>query len=1050
MGCGHSTLGRDAAPPVALCRARSALLAQAIDRRFELADAHRAYAASLRASGDALHGFLLAAQYDAAATAAAAAAAQPPPVLPLPANAKGDGAAAQPSLPPPPPPSQLPGVGAAAVAGNVHSAAADGESSGDGTSHIRFPSDGTSATSHIRFPSEDATSSHIHFPSDDASGDEPDPTQLLPETMTETESELESDEDDEPFSFPQPEPLHPGPVAQPLHPLFQPGPPRQPPFQFQPEPHLLPLFHLGPSQQPPFHLQPEPPLHPHFHAGPPLQPLFQLEPQAWWPHQPPQMAAPYVPSHAQPYTYDEHVLVPEPPAYGYGGADMAGYVDQSQSQTYYHVSYARSEPPPYSVPYEHRPPAVTSASFRYYLGDEPTGPPPAGSYYGGDPYSYPEDGGWAPAMAAPAGEHVAPPPTPSPPRVPRWDYLDPFQESESFYQEQPPPAAMAAIHAPGWSPSDDRKEEEGIPELEDECIPELEDEGMPELEDEGIPGLEDESIPAVVNEGIPALVNEGIPEPEAKGMPAQEEEAQIPEPQDKELAVEEEAAEEQCAECNAMDAMKAKAKEEKSSPAGDEEEELQKTPKSSDASTSSGFLTDQVHRKSKSSDTISSIASSAVHVSEKSVKPEEEEEMKHLDVAEPPAEPEKKVYKDDAEVVQELKSQFHRASESAGNVCQALEVGKMPYYQNSGLKVSRMICGQPSMGKEVLQFEEEKAMESGNLSSTLQKLYMWEKKLLHEVEIEEDLRVEYERKCKQLRKLDEKGEEAYKLEATQICIKKLSTKISIAIQAVNTISTKINRLRDEELWPQTCELIVGFMQMWDTMSECHKMQCYALSQAEGIDSVIAGARFAEDHLELLKQLELQLLDSIANFAAWISAQKSFITTLNEWLKKGIEYVPEVTDDGVAPFSPGRLGAPPIFSICNNWAISMGRISEKEVVATMQALASNVLLLWGKHRSDVVRDLKSKEKDERSIRKALAVQHKKLVSISNQSGVSISAIVLYENNPSTDAAGLQPSLETFFEAMETFVTACANTHKDLHSFVEEHKGNLLNRVAEPRS
>jgi hypothetical protein len=37
------------------------------------------------------------------------------------------------------------------------------------------------------------------------------------------------------------------------------------------------------------------------------------------------------------------------------------------------------------------------------------------------------------------------------------------------------------------------------------------------------------------------------------------------------------------------------------------------------------------------------------------------------------------------------------------------------------------------MEEEFLRFEEDKAMGCGNLSSTLQKLYMWEKKLLEEV-----------------------------------------------------------------------------------------------------------------------------------------------------------------------------------------------------------------------------------------------------------------------------------------------------------------------------
>jgi len=73
------------------------------------------------------------------------------------------------------------------------------------------------------------------------------------------------------------------------------------------------------------------------------------------------------------------------------------------------------------------------------------------------------------------------------------------------------------------------------------------------------------------------------------------------------------------------------------------------------------------------------------------------------------------------------------------------------------------------------------------------------------------MRVLYDRKREELKMLDEKGAEAHKLEATELYIRKLSTKISIAIQVVNTISEKISKLRDEELWPQTCELIQGYV-----------------------------------------------------------------------------------------------------------------------------------------------------------------------------------------------------------------------------------------------
>ncbi|WVZ91745.1 hypothetical protein U9M48_037874 [Paspalum notatum var. saurae] len=328
----------------------------------------------------------------------------------------------------------------------------------------------------------------------------------------------------------------------------------------------------------------------------------------------------------------------------------------------------------------------------------------------------------------------------------------------------------------------------------------------------------------------------------------------------------------------------------------------------------------------------------------------EEQHARVAEAEQPLAAAPEKMYNNDVEVVQEIKLQFEHASKSAGDICKMLEVGKMRHSQkNSGLKVSSMMIWRvPSTRKKFIKFEEEKAMECGNLSSSLQQLYWWEKKLLQEVKSTEKIRVLYDKRCKTLKKLYDDGAEAQKLEEVEVSIKKLSSKLDISIRIVNNISYKINKLRDQELWPQTHEVIQGFMQMLDAMSECHQIQCHAMSQARNIDSIVAAAKFSETLMDLVKQLELQLLDMATSFATWFNAQKSDASTLNEWLKRGIMYEPEVTDDGVAPFSPGRLGAPPIFTVYNNWATILGRISNAEVVGAMQALASNILGVWEKH------------------------------------------------------------------------------------------------------
>jgi hypothetical protein len=100
------------------------------------------------------------------------------------------------------------------------------------------------------------------------------------------------------------------------------------------------------------------------------------------------------------------------------------------------------------------------------------------------------------------------------------------------------------------------------------------------------------------------------------------------------------------------------------------------------------------------------------------------------------------------------------------------------------------------------------------------------------------------------------------------------------------------------------------------------MQFHVLSHSKNLYSM-AAARLSEDHTDLIRYLEVRLLDMSANFTRWFDAQKSYAILMKEWLKKGIEYEPEV--NGVPPFSPGWLGAPPVFTVYNNWATSMARI-----------------------------------------------------------------------------------------------------------------------------
>ncbi|KDP32816.1 hypothetical protein JCGZ_12108 [Jatropha curcas] len=236
-------------------------------------------------------------------------------------------------------------------------------------------------------------------------------------------------------------------------------------------------------------------------------------------------------------------------------------------------------------------------------------------------------------------------------------------------------------------------------------------------------------------------------------------------------------------------------------------------------------------------------------------------------------------------------------------------------------------------------------IKSRNLSSTLDKLYEWEKKLYKEVKDEERLRVIYEKQCRRLRHLDEHGAESSKIDAAQASIRKLLTKINVTIRAVDAISSKIHKLRDEELQPQITELIHGLIRMWKSMLRCHQKQFQAIMESK-VQSLKANTGLRRDSgLRATLELETELMNWCTCFHNWVNTQKSYIESLNEWLLRCLIIEPEETADGIAPFSPSRMGAPPIFIICHDWYQAMVRISEKAVENAMLDFASNLHQLW---------------------------------------------------------------------------------------------------------
>ncbi|KAK2665704.1 hypothetical protein Ddye_004278 [Dipteronia dyeriana] len=429
--------------------------------------------------------------------------------------------------------------------------------------------------------------------------------------------------------------------------------------------------------------------------------------------------------------------------------------------------------------------------------------------------------------------------------------------------------------------------------------------------------------------------------------------------------------------------------------------------------------------------------------------------------------------RDAADVVGEIKFHFERASVSGSEIAKILEAGKLPYGRKH--VASKMlhvvtpslsvVASQPSTSKSAetssssndkagpayLDIDEDLALRTKKLSSTLHKLHLWEKKLYNEVKAEEKMRLVHDRKVSKLKRMDERGAEAHKVDTTRTLIRSLSTKIRIAIQVVDKISVTINKIRDEELWPQLNELIQGLTRMWKSMLECHRSQCQAIREAKSFGPVGSGKMPGNANLEATSQLEQELLNWTYRFSSWIDAQKGYVRALNNWLLKSLLYEPEETADGIVPFSPGRIGAPPIFVICNQWSQALDRISEKEVIDSMRVLAMGVFQLWEQDmremrqrmlaNKDMERHVKKLDRDDYKMQKQIQALDKKIVLVSGNGNTHlVNENVVYQSD--TSSSNLQGSLQRIFEAMERFTADSVKAYEELLQRTQEERQRPL--------
>ncbi|XP_024978520.1 nitrate regulatory gene2 protein [Cynara cardunculus var. scolymus] len=248
--------------------------------------------------------------------------------------------------------------------------------------------------------------------------------------------------------------------------------------------------------------------------------------------------------------------------------------------------------------------------------------------------------------------------------------------------------------------------------------------------------------------------------------------------------------------------------------------------------------------------------------------------------------------------------------------------------------------GTPANDDNENNFVEEFCMIAGRHSSTLDRLYAWERKLYDEVKASESIRKEYDQTCDQLRHQFAKDLKPHVMDKTRAVAKDLHSRMRVALHTVDTISKRIEKMRDDELQPQLVELIQGLIRMWKSMLECHHAQYIISSLAYCSKISKTGTHHDESKNQITVDLQHEIECFGSSFADLVNSHSSYIESINGWLHNCIIQPKERVKNRRA-FSPRRAVAPPIFVICRDWSTGFRNLPSQKLSDAIKDLLAHI-------------------------------------------------------------------------------------------------------------
>ena len=137
----------------------------------------------------------------------------------------------------------------------------------------------------------------------------------------------------------------------------------------------------------------------------------------------------------------------------------------------------------------------------------------------------------------------------------------------------------------------------------------------------------------------------------------------------------------------------------------------------------------------------------------------------------------------------------------------------------------------------------------------------------------------------------------------------------------------------------------------------HETQNRIMYEVKSFNCPSYGKFCNDSHRLATLQLDAELQNWHTCFAAYVSAQKSYIEALNGWLSKFVTPETDVYSNGEPLLSACGLNAPPLLVMCHNWLVCLSKLPDKAVAYSMKSFRKDIRALLVKQAEEQQRKSK---------------------------------------------------------------------------------------------